>query len=301
MAKIRKSKKDEREELKKQRLAAIAQKRETNIIDENLLQREIEEKCSENAELVESDAAPESEELESDEEVFKREKNAFQKEIESFSAPVIHDIPEFLTNPDMEDERKEVIGKLKYLLKHRFSLVVMADILETNDYSRLDEIIERKEKVYQTIEKYESEETDKSISLFSGFKKVVGYEYSKIYSEQEERMRAAVAILLEGKYFKNGLSLDEVTKSIEDIIASVIDHPEFNLACQIESEFVMYETEKAQKVLADLRSRTELKELLEELKTITNEAEARAHAYSVMDKLITGKERKIIPPEEGER
>ena len=300
MAKQRKSKREEREELKKKRLAAITQRRENAIIDTDSFQEDIDEERSENAELLEKGEMLDKEELKSDEEVFRREKNEFQKEMESFSDPVIYDIPDFLIDPEMEDERREEMEKLRYLLKHRFSLITMADILETNDYDRLDEIVVRKEKLYKTIERYNSEEA-KKISLFSGFKKVVGYEYSKIYAEQEERMRAAITILAEGKHLKKGLDLEELEKSIDDIIASVIDHPEFNLACQIEAEFIMFETEKLEKGLADLRSRAELKEILEELKIISSAAEERAHAYSVMDKLITGKERKIIPPGEGER
>ena len=300
MPKKKKSKKEEREELKKQRLAAIAQKREEPIIQIDSLSESLREEDQRNIEYMASEESTTSAELDADEKIIQKEKNAYQKEMDSFREPVIYDVPDFLLDSEREDERREVMEKLKFLLKRRFSLITIADILETNDYSKLDEIVERKESTYAAIEKYSEEDEKSKIKLFSGFKRIVGDDYSRIYAEQEERMKAAITILTEGKYFKNGLNAEELSKAIEDIIASIIDHPEFSLACQIEAEFMMFEAERAEKALGDLRSRAELKEVLEELRTISRTASERAHAYSVMEKLITGRDRKIIPPEEGE-
>lgn len=286
------------EDLKKKRLSAIVESFNEPIVDDvqdediSLIIDDIKVKTERNE--FEGDLT--SSTLSTDEYIFKVEKNELQKEIDSFENPIILEMPEFLTNPNLEDERKEVIEKLKYLLKRRFSLVTIADILETNDYSRLDEIIERKDETYKAVEKYTSEDGEKKgIRLFAGFKKIVGDEYSRTYVEQEERMKSALKILSEGAYFESAKKEKEkVEEYIEDIIARVIDDPEFNLACQIETEFVQNELKKAYRVLGELRSRSELKELVDELRETSKIAGTRAHAYEVMDRLITGKKREII-------
>lgn len=290
---------EERKELKIKTLKAIATKNaeSSSLLD---LYDITPEELQKNARSIEGESV-ESSDLVADERVFRTAKNELQKELESFSNPVICDMPDFLTNPEKEEERKNAMDKIKYLLKRRFSMIAIADILETNDYDRLDEIINRREEIYTAVEKYTGDEEHPSIKLFSGFKKVVGDEYSRTYAEQEQRMKAAISIIASGKYFKKKLSSEDIELSIEDIIASVIDHPEFNLACQIETEFVNYEADRAIKILSDLRSRKELQDLVEELKALSKISEERAYACSVMDRLITGRERKILPPEEGER
>lgn len=92
------------------------------------------------------------------------------------------------------------------------------------------------------------------------------------------------------------MSQEETVTKVEDIVSRVIDDSDFNLACQIETEFVNFELNKAIRILSDLRSRSELSELVEELRTVSKNVEERSHAYSVMDMLIAGKKspRKII-------
>lgn len=299
MQKKKRSKKEEREDAKKARLASIAERKKPSVIDVEEEPEITTEDLKEIAQRVEETAIA-TPELKMDERVIRHEKDELQKEIESFSNPTILEMPEYFLDPERDLERKVTMGKLSYLLKHRFSLVTIADILETNDYDRLDDIIKRKEELYQAVERYTREDNGKGIKLFSGVKKVVGDEYSKIYSEQEERMRAAINIITEGKYFKKGLKPEGIVLAIEDIVASVIDHPDFSVACQVETEFVTYETDRVAQILDNLHSRMELQDLIEELKIISTKTKERAYAYNVMNQLMTGKERKIVK-EKGER
>ena len=299
MPRKKKVTKEQREESKKQRLATIGKEKKIKF-DENrsvLTDKEFQD----NSKILDKMNIDEMNQFISQERILKAEKNALQSELESFENPVICDTPEFLVNTKKEAERKNVMGKIKYLLKRRFALVTIADILETNTYEKLDEIIERKEEIYKLIEKYSAE--TENIKLFSDFKKNVGDEYSRTYAEQEDRMKAAVAILYDGKYIKKGAKADDKILAIEDIVSSVIDHPEFNLACQIETSFVMHELDRSIEILSDLSSRAELSNLVEELKKLSLAVEERSHAYSVMDRLISGKkeERKIIKSDEQQR
>ena len=342
MPRKKKSKKELREELKKKRLAKLnKQIKEEPIIEETEEERveefgRLSEAIKENFTRKDEKYFIKTNDLVVDEGVFKREKDALQKEIDSFKDPEILEIPEFLTNPEKEEERKAVMERLMYLLKRRFSLVTIADILETNDYGKLEEIIERKDNVHRTIESYTGKDGQKPISLFSGLKLTVGDEYSSNYAEQERRIGAVINILSEGTpYFKRAASnriereisetaeaekwskkkikeelakvtpemieekiLDLTPEDIEiaigDIVGEVIDSPAFNFACQIETEFVMHEVDKTLAVIEDLRSRGELQDVIEELKTIARTASERSHAYSVMEKLVTGKEKKIV-------
>lgn len=227
-----------------------------------------------------------------DEYVFEVEKSEFLKELESMSDPEILPMPEFLIDPSETEERHENIDKLRYLLKRRFSLITIADILETNDYSKLDEIIERKDETYKAVEKYSGEDGEEHpIRLFSGFRKTVGEEYSAIYAEQEERVRAALNILFDGTYFKEAESQGEnIELYIEDIIANVIDHPDFNLACQIEITFVVSEMRRAKEALSELSQRAELSEDIQRLEKIIKTIEERSHALDLINSLIKGKE-----------
>lgn len=233
---------------------------------------------------------------------FRGEKNSLQRTLESMQNPEIYEIPDFLILPEKSDKRQEVMSKIEELLKYRFSLITIADILECNDYDRLDEIVKRKIDIYNLVKKFESEgleEADNNNNgskLFVGFKRVVGDEYSKIYSEQETRMKAVIKNIYDGEYFE---ASEEPGYMVEDIIAQVIDHPDFNLACQIEAEYVNYELDRAISVLSDLKSRSELESLIENLRDISRVLEERLHAYQVMDRLINGGEndRKIIGDE----
>lgn len=301
MPRRKKSKNGERVANKKQRLSALTES--TIDVAEERTSEEIIEEVREMSASGNPIFNSKKNNMASDEYVFKLEKNALQKELDSFKDPVILETPDFLTDPDMTIERRMVLDKIKYLLKRRFSLITIADILETNDYSRLDEIISRKDETYKSVEKYTQDEADAPLRLFSGFKKAVGDDYSRTYSEQEDRVRAAINILYEGTYFDAAEQEGEKVETyLEDIIANIIDNPEFNLACQIESQFVISQLEKAITTLSELRSRQELEELIEKLNTLAITTAERAHAYDVMDKLMTGKGRKIISnPEEGER
>ncbi len=304
MAKSKKTARQKREEEKKKRLNKLAKLAESSktIIDENQAPSVTADDLRENAKIAES--APQSvpmkkEYFDTDTSVFKTEKSALQRELAYMKDPEIHDMPDFLTDPHKATKRMEVMEKINYLLKHRFSLITVADILECSDYDRLDEIIEQKEKLYRLVEKYTSEDGHKPFRIFSGLKKVVGDEYSRIYSEQEERMKAIIGHISDGKYFKDASSEspEDVQVIVEDIIAKIIDHPDFSLACQVEAEFVSYETEKAMTMLSDLSLRAEVRELIDELSRVSAESDRRAHSYQVINGLLdsyTKKPKKII-------
>ena len=222
-----------------------------------------------------------------------------QKELLRIKNPEIKEIPEFLIDPDKAEERKAVMDKIKFLLKHRFSLVSIADVLECNNYDILDKIIEHKEKIYKLIDKYSQEEGLKFIDLFPGLRKTVGDEYSRTYSEQEERIRTVVNFISDGKYFSVN---DNPELVIGDAISKVIDHPDFNLACQIETEFLTYRIDRAISILSDLSSRSELQDLLDDLRKTCITIDERSYAYKLMDRLINNKasDRKIIEEDKNE-
>lgn len=274
----------ERNKEKRKRLNSISEKVE-NVKETKTV---TEDELKETSRVVDSFYVVNEEDLN----VIKSEKSLLQRELDSIKNPEIKEIPEFLTDSNKTEERKAVMGKIQYLLNHRFSLVMIADILECNDYDKLDEIIAQKDKMYLLTEKYSEEGGIKPIRLFSGFKKTVGEEYSRTYHEQEERMKAAIKNISEGRYFK---SKEDPEIMIEDIVSKVIDHPDFNLACQIETKFMSYEIDRAITILSDLNSRNELKNLIEDLRKTYINIEGRSHAFDVMDKIITGtSNRKII-------
>lgn len=302
MAKRKKSQKTIIKE-KKAVLSKIAKAEKTPILDDSQI---LEEKILSDLKFLREKYAG-SGTLKKDESYFRTEKSELLREIDSFKDPEILEMPDFLLDPSKEEERKAVIERLRYLLKRRFSLITIADCLETNDYSKLDEVIKRKDETYRVVDKYTTEESDQPVRLLTGFKRVVGDEYAEIYAEQEKKVKAALEILYEGKYFIEAESKGEdIISYIEDIIGNIIDSPDFNLACQIEAEFVGNEMERASTILSELASREELRKTIDELLDVTRTIEERGHAYSVIDRLMTGEERKKIAnrdsnKEEGER
>lgn len=294
--------KKEREEVKKQRLASIAENASSSpILSENDTYSSVREIVNG---ILNVSSERDLDFLDDTTDILKKEKDTLQQELQNMRDPEIYEIPDFLIFPEKSIKRQEVMSKIDELLKHRFSLIVIADILECNDYDRLDEIVKRKINIYNSVKKFESEsleeikeDDEKKVKLFSGFKKIVGDEYSKIYSEQETRMKAVIKNIYCGEYFE---ASEEPEHMVEDIIAQVIDHPDFNLACQIEAEYVRYELDRAISVLSDLKSRSELENLIENLNDISKVIEERLHAYQVMDRLINGRvnDRKIIKEEE---
>ena len=81
-------------------------------------------------------------------------------------------------------------------------------------------------------------------------------------------MKALINHISDGKYFS---SKDKIEIIIEDMIADIIDQSEFNLACQIESEFVNYELDRVGQILSGLEDRSELQELIEDLNNLSKE------------------------------
>lgn len=299
MSKSKKTAKERRIEEKKKRLDLISKKikdKSTKIVSEPIV---TEDELKETSKVITEENNISKDSLDVDSDVIRTEKSLLQKELSNIKNPDIKEIPEFLTNPDMGEERKAVMEKIQFLLKHRFSLVVIADVLECNDYDRLDKIIEQKDRIYKLTEKYSIEEGLKPIRLFSGLRRVVGEEYSRIYAEHEKRMKSAVNNILEGRYFQ---SQEDPEIMIEDIVSKVIDHPDFNLACQVETEFISYELDRAITILSELSNRCELQSLIEDLRKTYIEIEERSYAYKLMDKLINNRtsERTIIEKNEND-
>lgn len=297
MLKGKKNAREKREEEKKKRLDKLAEKIKQKdsglvVVDDALSLPD--EDLQSNYEIAETRQLTRKH-FESDREFIKAEKSSLQKEIESMTQREIKEIPDFLTDPDMAEERKAVMSKIKTLLSHRFSLITIADILETNDYDSLDEIIERKDNIYKLVEKYSGKEGQKPIKLFAGLKKTVGDEYSKLYSEQEARMKAAIDHIYDGKYFK---SKEDPELMVEDIIAKIIDHPDFSLACQIEAEFMTHELDRAISVISDLDLRAETASLIDELRAISLSIEQRAHSYQTVNELMSNYIGNIISEDE---
>lgn len=244
-----------------------------------------------------------------DYDLLKNEKTAIQKAMEDIEQHDVLEMPEFIINPNLEDERKVAFEKIRYLLKRRYSLITIADVLQTNNYANLDDIINKRNQTYKAIETYtnqNSQEGQNPFKFLNGFKKMVGDENAKLYAEQEKRVIAAINILYDGTYFESAKKKDEgVALYVEDVIANVIDTPDFNFACKIESEFIMEQLKKATEKLSLLRSRQELEDLVEQLNKISEEIEKRHYAYDVMNKLLTGNgiaiEFEIKEDGEGER
>ena len=291
------SKKEEKNIEKKERLAILAKNASSSpILSENDTYSSVKEIVNG---ILSISSEKDVDFLDDTTDILKKAKDTLQQELQNMRDPEIYEIPDFLILPKKSNKRQKVMSKIDELLKYRFSLITIADILECNDYDRLDEIIKRKVDIYTLVKKFESESLEESDNskngskLFSSLKKVVGEEYSKIYSEQENRMKAVVKNIYCGEYFEDSEDPEHI---VEDIIAQVIDHPDFNLACQIEAEYVRYELDRAISVLSDLKSRSELESLIENLKDISKVIEERLYAYQVMDRLINGKveHRKII-------
>ncbi len=307
--KNKKNAKERREEEKKKRLNNIINKvngKKSKSIVQPESEETIEEELKENSKVIddvkandENNPFSKKEEFRRDIDIFIAEKNELQKEIDYMRNPEIKEMPDFLTNPEKADERKAVMDKVMKLLKYKYSLISIADVLECNDYDRLDEMLERKNELKSLVEKYTGENGQRPISLFAGFKKIVGDENFRVYLEQEDRMRAAISHIQDGKYFKTDKENPEIV--VEDIIAKIIDHPDFSLACQIEAEFTSYEMERAYKALSDLGMRAEIAVLLDELRTVSLESDQRAHSYKVINGLISNYSKDIIEKNDDQR
>ena len=74
------------------------------------------------------------------------------------------------------------------------------------------------------------------------------------------------------------------------------------MACQIETEFLTYRIDRAISILSDLSSRSELQDLLDDLRKTCITIDERSYAYKLMDRLINNKasDRKIIEEDKNE-
>jgi hypothetical protein len=235
-------------------------------------------------------------------EELKIQKSDNQRLIDSLEEHEILEVPEFLLNDAYDDQRRNVITKLMELLKYRYSLTIIADVLQCNNYDELDEIVSKRlvlvKKINEIISSSENSE-DKNSKMFARFKSKVGDNNSRIYSEQESNMKILLEHIINGKYFERGKmyfenggyeTIEEANKvALQDVIAKIIDHPHFNLSCEIESKFLTYEYDRVLAILEEANSRNELSSLIEEVKTLSRVIAVRSEAYETIDKLVSGK------------
>ena len=172
----------------------------------------------------------------------------------------VYPIPQFLIDKNLAEERMAHINELREMLKHGYSLYVIADILETNDYENIESANALREDIFKEVGSL-----SKNIKIFTGFKKFAGSEQSNLYAGQEKMMGAALESLYTGLYFTNDENFhgeSRIEFRVRDIIAKVIDTTEFKKACKIETEYLAYELERVRLIIEGLDERAELEELV---------------------------------------
>ena len=233
---------------------------------------------------------------------FEYRKNENQVLIETLSDHKSFSVPSFLLDESQSEQRKEIMNKLMQLLKSRYSITIVADILQCNSYEELDDRLSRRLELISQINEVivGDDDSKRKDKLFCRFKATVGQINSRVYVEQEERMKILVTHISEGKYFERGKKYfsegEYETKeeayevSLQDVISKIIDHPSFNQACEIENKFLIYECDRVLEILENLENRVELTNLIEEVKTLSRNVSERTEAYETIDKLVSGKE-----------
>lgn len=188
------------------------------------------------------------------------------------------EVPEFLTNSSLKDERSKIAEKLQELFKTKFSLSDIADILLYNDYDSLDDILKNKKEFLNAIK-------EQYPTFAFQFKKKVGADNSRLYSAQEKRIKALIDFLAEGSFTKTGS-----VHAFQDAVSSVVDMPAFNTACQLESEFIDNEIQLFIENLEEKEDKShELYELRDKAMAIRYELQYRTDAFKTISELINGK------------
>jgi hypothetical protein len=80
----------------------------------------------------------------------KKMKNKLSKSQVQIAAEKIEDqevlpLTDVILDENMADERQAIVAKMQKLLKRRYSLTAIADALQTNNYEKLDEVIEQRD------------------------------------------------------------------------------------------------------------------------------------------------------------
>jgi len=219
--------------------------------------------------------------------------------------------PDFLLDPEKEEERREQISKLQSLLKgNKYALTVVADILIYNNYSDLDSILEERELLFSQITSIE-EKAETKFKFTSYFKGRVGARNSSFYDAQKKEMEGLLEYIASGKMFEQArISKNEDNSSKSQIsnpylgsdpddirktaISDVVDTPNFNLACEIETSFMAFECSRLSKILTDLKARYNLEDLIQKLQRLEDVITTRKDAYNTIYRLVSGKDKPPI-------
>jgi hypothetical protein len=191
-------------------------------------------------------------------------------------------LPEFLFN---NQERKEVFDKLLTLLKRRFSLLAIADVLEFGQYDRVDALLNERKELFEVLSGYRNDDGT-SIKMFLDFKEKIGPENSKVYAGQADVMRAALTVISLGDFLK---TKERPEIAFKDIISRVIDNPDFSYACKLEITFINYEIDRIVEIIEKNKKREELSNLVSNLRSLQETLSTRKEAYDLMEALIQGK------------
>lgn len=231
--------------------------------------------------------------FEKDDDFILKVKNEMQAKLQGFGRKEIKHVPDFLVDRTKKEERIEVLNKLKKMLNLRFFLIDIADILETNDYDRIDSLLQERTDYSATIQKYNQEE-GKDVKTFLRLKPIVGDNNARIYAEQEEKLRTLIDYMIAGKYLRKSRPGEEA-ELLEDNISNIIDNPDFNRACQIEASYVDYEITR---VLSEIKEsqgdREYLTSLIDKLETLSAKLKSREDAFNTINALVTGNTKPVL-------
>lgn len=186
-------------------------------------------------------------------------------------------IPAFLTSESEKAARLEVVQKLRDMLKQRFLLSEMADVLLYNDYESLDKILSERAELCKVV-------TSVYPTFVFGFKKKAGSDVSKEYASEEKRMKAIIDFLEAGNFISS-----KNKNAFQDTVSSIVDTPKFNAACRIETEFLISELDTFVEEAEKSERRSELSALISRASAIQYELSAKKEAYETIEELVNSK------------
>jgi hypothetical protein len=93
---------------------------------------------------------------------------------------------------------------------------------------------------------------------------------------------------------ENTILIAETQHAYEDVVANILDNPNFNAACKIETAYFSYELDRAAKILESFEGRAELADTVEKCKKLRNVIKSREEAYMTIEELVAGKSRPTL-------
>lgn len=217
------------------------------------------------------------EDLKSSKECFEKAKKSNREWLSQMPEHIEFETPDFLRDKSLKEERIAIVEKLKELLKSKFSLATISDILLYNDYENLDEVIEDKKDF-----------SERALTIYSDFgykfKKKVGPEDSRVYSAEEAKLKAVLEFIEKGDFLRQ-----EDPHILQDAISSIVDTASFSNACRIETEFLDSEISVLLNKISELEARNELEDLMLEADGRKKELRFKLQAYQTIEELINSK------------